>query len=240
MNIKTQIMKSTLLVFCLSLLSVSYSFGQDTETRSLGAYDGIAVSAGIQAILEKGTTNEIYISAKGVDLDEVTTEVKRGVLKVGIDNKGWLGWLKNNRRTVEVVITYTDELDYIASSSGSYVEADHIIKATDIDVKTSSGANMDIELEARDVEIDVSSGARMELAGSAQNIDIDISSGASLDAYDLEAENVKVDGSSGSTAKVNANSSIDADVSSGANVKYRGNPAEKNIDKSSGGSVKKV
>lgn len=235
-------MKSSKMATAIALfvLGTSGLTAQDTETRDLDNFDGISVSAGIEATLVQGNTNEIFISADGIDIEKVETEIRKDILKVGIDQNWWSNIGKRNRRKVKVTITYNNALNYISSSSGSSVEADHTIRANDLQVKTSSGADISLDIEANEVEIDVSSGSHMDLAGSAKNIDVDISSGASLDAYDLEGDNVKVDGSSGSTAKVHANDSINADVSSGASVKYKGNPSRKDVDKSSGGSVKKV
>jgi len=212
---------------------------QETETRDLGSFDGISVSAGVDALLVKGNENKIEITASGIDLDRVKTSIKRNVLKVGVDHKKWWASLgKRNKRKVQVTITYDAALDYISSSSGSFVEADHTIASNSLHLKTSSGADMSLDIDANNLEVDVSSGAHMDLAGDARDVEIDLSSGSSLDAYDLEAENVEVDGSSGATAKVNVSNSLNADVSSGASVKYKGNPSQKDIDKSSGGSVR--
>jgi len=217
----------------------AFVIGQESETRNLEGFEGISVSAGIQAELVKGNTNKIEISAKGIELEKVTTEIKRDVLKIGIDEKWWknIGG-KKNKRDVEVVITYSSTLSSISSSSGSSTTADHTILSKYLELDVSSGAYMDLEIDVDETDIDLSSGSRMILAGNAGEVAVDMSSGANLDAYKLTGQNVSVDGSSGSNAKVTATSSLTADVSSGANVKYKGDPSL-NVDKSSGGSVQK-
>ena len=226
-------------MFCF-LLMTSLTFAQETETRNLDSFDGISVASGIKAELVRGNTNKIEITADGIDLDKISTEVSGDKLKVKVNQKNnWFNW-GSKKRTVNVTITYNSTLEYISSSSGSSVEADHTILASNLDLNTSSGAYMNITVEANDVEIGVSSGANMNVSGNASSVDIDISSGASLDAGDLESGEVTVDGSSGSSAKVYATSSLNVDVSSGASVRYKGNPGTTDFDKSSGGSVRKI
>lgn len=230
----------TLLSFLASFFLVSATMtAQDTETRNLDNFSGISVSSGITAKLVKGNTNKIDITASGIDLDKIETKISGDKLKVGVEKNNWKFW-GNNKRKVNVTITYNGTLDYISSTSGSKVEADHTITASNISLNTSSGANLNLNLEANDVDIDVSSGAWAGLSGNAKKVTIDISSGASLDASDLESASVDVDGSSGSSVKVHATNSLTVDVSSGASVRYKGNPGKTDFDKNSGGSVRKI
>ena len=97
---------------------------------------------------------------------------------------------------------------------------------------------MEVEIEVRDASIDISSGASLNVSGSAGSTEIDMSSGSSLNGYGLQTGSVDIDGSSGSSARIHVTDNLVADVSSGATVKYKGNPSNKNIDKSSGGSVR--
>ena len=57
------------------------------------SFDGIAVSAGVDAELVKGSKNEAEITVKGIDLENVVTEIEDGILKVGIKrNKSKWNW----------------------------------------------------------------------------------------------------------------------------------------------------
>ena len=222
------------------LLIAGTALAQSTETRNLDSFDGISVSSGISATLVKGNTNKIEITASGIDLDKITTNVSDDKLKVRVKQNNWNKLFGNKKRKVEVTITYNSALEYISSTAGSRVEADHTIASKDLEIKTSSGANLKLDIEADDVEVDVSSGAWASLSGFASSVGIDISSGASLDASGLESAEVEVDGSSGSSVKVHATKALTVDVSSGASVAYKGNPGTTDFDKSSGGSVRKI
>ena len=231
-------LRKTIALAGLALCITSATFAQDSETRNVpDNFDAISVSSGIEATLVKGNTNEVEITASGVDLDKVTVDVKRGKLEIGIKQKWWSSW--GRKKNVDVVITYTSELEGIYASSGSTIESHQTITGDELNLKTSSGAYIELDIDANDVEIELSSGATMDLSGYAKNAEIDLSSGASLDAYNLKGEKVEIDGSSGANASIHVTAELNADVSSGASVKYKGNPNDTSIDKSSGGSVRK-
>lgn len=230
-----------LLVFAVLALSSQSLEASDSEIRDLKSFSGISVAAGVDATLIKGNENSIEITVSGIELDKISSKVSGGVLKVSVENGSWWQrFTKLGKRNVDVTITYNGDLDYISSSSGSRVHADYTIVANDLEIKSSSGSNIDLDINAKDLEIDLSSGSTINLSGEAEYTEIDLSSGSTLHAFDLDSKYVNVDGSSGSSAKIAVSYSLIADVSSGASVKYKGSPSDRDIDKSSGGSVKKA
>lgn len=229
--------KSFLFTFVfLSVTTMLLAFG-DTETRSLKSFEQLSVATGIEAIIEKGTTNSIKIDADGVDLDKVKTEVSGDRLTVKIENKWKIGW--TSKRKVIVHITYTETLDDIEASSGASIYSEDILTGGELDLDASSGSRIDVEVDVQKLGGEVSSGATIKLSGRADRFTGEASSGSSLGSYDLAVDNADLDASSGSSVKVTVNDKIVANASSGASVKYKGNPSNTNIDKSSGGSVKR-
>ncbi len=228
-------MKKTILLFLATMLTL-VAFGQETETRSLGNFDEISVATGIDATIVSGNKNEIKISAKGIEIEKVKSEIDNGELVVKIKKK-WNDW--SNRKTdVTVTITYAQELEGVSSSSGASVQTENSIVSDHLELDASSGASLDVDVQCRSVEVEVSSGARVEAGGSTTDLTLDMSSGSSYKGYDLSAKNATIEGSSGASAQISVSNSLEADVSSGASVKYRGNPSNRDIEKSSGGSVK--
>jgi len=66
---------------------------------------------------------------------------------------------------------------------------------------------------------------------------VQCSSGSDVNAEKLDSEICSVKASSGSDVKVSVSKRIEAHASSGSDIKVIGNPAERDIEKSSGGSV---
>ncbi len=223
-------------VFCLTAMT----YAQESESRNLGSFDGISVSSGIEAELVQGNSNSIDITAKGIELEKVTTEIKGDVLKVGIDQSWWKSLGKRSKRKVEVVITYSSTIESVHASSGSSIDSDDPIRSKRLELDASSGAFIDLELDVNDAVMDLSSGANMTLSGNAGKISVDMSSGSTLKAFELQSRTVHVDGSSGSTARVHASSGLSVDISSGATVRYKGDPSDRDFDRSSGASVIKA
>ena len=234
MNVKIKNLISTG-IFSLGCLAM-VAFG-DKETRNLGDFEGVSVSSGISATLVSGSSNKVDIDAENIDLDKVITEIKDDVLRVKVDQKWWSNLTKSRKRKITVTITYSNELEYISSSAGSSVKSDGTINSDDLELNSSSGSSLKLDVNASDVESDVSSGATMVLSGKAGDLDIDVSSGSSFRGGDLQTEDVTIDASSGASAQVWVTGDLDADVSSGASVRYKGSPNSTDIDKSSGGSV---
>ena len=234
-------MKQLLTFLQIGLFSLAFITAQatDRETRNLDSFSGISVSSGVDAKLIKGNTNEIQITVKGIELERIKTQIKNDVLVVSVKNKrSWFSrW---NKKDIDVVITYSDDLDRIAASSGSNLYSDHTLVTEDLEIDASSGAHIDVEVDAQDVDIDISSGSVVDLRGTGSSVYVDSSSGSSLRAYDLVTDRLNTEGSSGSSVQITVLNNLKVDVSSGASVQYRGNPENKDIDKSSGGSVRQV
>lgn len=231
-------MKNSILLFTFLLTGFFSLSAQETETRDLSSFERISVATGIDATIVAGNENSIDISAKGIDLDRISTEIKNGKLVVKITKK-WNNWSmrKNN---VKATITYTEELKGVSASSGASVVSNRTIESRDIDLSASSGASLDVAVNSDNVDVNVSSGAEVSASGRTQDLQVDASSGAEFKGYELSAENADINGSSGASTKISVSNMLDANVSSGASVKYKGSPSSRDIDKSSGGSVKQV
>lgn len=206
--------------------------GQSTETRNLGSFDEVRVSQAISVILKSGTKESVMVDARGIDLEDVITEVSGSRLKIYLDH----GRYRNVDVTVEV--TYV-KLSGISASSASDVIGKNVIKGDRMEISVSSAADVEVELDMKEVSVSASSSGDVEIIGKTDDLSIDVSSAGGVDAYDLEAKNVRVRGSSAGSAKVYATEEIDARASSGASIRYRGNPGRSQTDSSSGGSVRK-
>lgn len=224
-----RIISSVLL--CL-LLGVIGAKAQEVEERNVGSFHEIRTGQAIDVYLKKGTKESVRVEAKGIALDEVLTEVSGGRLRIHLDEG------RHNNSVVKVYVTYVS-LDQISASSASGVFSDGTIKGDKLEVDVSSAADVEISIDMNEVTVSVSSSGDIDLKGRTKYLDIEASSAGGVDAFDLEAESVKVRASSAGGVKVTANKEIDARASSGGSIRYRGNPERSQTDSSSGGSVRK-
>lgn len=227
-----QIIITSLFVFC----SI-FAFGQDSEDRSVDSFHGVSISASVDAELVKGNQNEVHITVENYDLDDVKTEVIGGILKVGMKSKkNWnMGWSK--KRKVKAVITYTDELDYIAVGSSADLTADHVIESDELELKVSSSGDMTIEVDVNELDASVSSSGDLYIKGFADKATVSASSSADFEGKKLKVGDANLKASSSADIAIHVSGNLKAIASSSADIEYYGNPTNKDISKSSGADV---
>lgn len=226
-----KIMKRIIVIVIFLMAQVAV-VAQEKETRKLGSFSAIKAAEGIDVILRKGTGEQAEIHATGTDTENVLTEVSGGYLKIHMAD----GRYRDAR--IKVYVTYVN-VNKLSASSAANIYSDSPIKSSKMDISASSAGNIDVEVESTTIYISASSAADVEVRGKTKMLNADASSAGEIDAYDLEADEVRASASSGASIKVLANQEIDAEASSGGSVRYRGNPSKSNTNSSSGGSVKR-
>lgn len=224
----------TLTLVLISLVSLqAVNEKGNTQTRNIASFHGISVSSGIDLYLTQGKLEEVIIQADTDVIDDIITKVEDGILHIYMEKTHHWVWIKERK----AYVTF-DDLSKLVVSSGSDAESENSFKLDEIEIVVSSGADLEIDdLRAEFVSLDTSSGSDAELSGRVVNFEASCSSGSDLSCSDLIAENCTVSASSGADAEVHATKRLKASASSGGDVRYKGNPQEKDIDESSGGDV---
>lgn len=224
-------MTKYLAIILVACFSISAS-AQQTETRSIGSFSGVKASEAIDVYLKKGDKESIRVEVNSGKTGDVITEVSGSYLKIHMRD----GSYKNT--DAKVYVTYV-KLDKLSASSAGSIFAEGAIKSGDMEISASSAGTIDVTVDAESLESSSSSAADIELKGRVRRLTADASSAGEIDAYDLEAEKVEAEASSGGSIKVNVTKDLVAHASSGGGIRYRGNPDKSITESSSGGSVKK-
>lgn len=215
-------------LFLLSLVSVA----QDREERSLDSFDRLRVSQGIKVELKKGNSEKAEVEVRGLDLEDVVTEVRGGSLNIHLE--------RDRYRNIDVYITLTyRSLSSITVSSAGNVRSTEVLESDRLYIGASSAGSVDLEVKSVDLELEASSAGTMDIYGTATELEVTASSAGSIDAYDLNSEEVVARASSAGSIKAQASKMIDGRASSGGSIRYRGNPDKEHTSSSSGGSVRK-
>lgn len=217
----------TLLMMVLVTLSI---IGQ---SRDVDSFHGISTSGNLEVTLQKGEDRGVDIKIIKGNVEDVKTLVKDGILKIYIENKRWLG----NKTKAKVNIIYT-ELNSIKSSASSTIMATEPLLADHLNIKSSSGSNIRLEVNTNTLGVKSSSGSSIKLKGTSDASTLKSSSGSSINASELISKTVNADVSSGGSIKCHATQELEAEASSGGLVKYLGDPEKKDIRNSSGGKVR--
>ena len=224
-------MRNLLLIVILS--ATVNVLAQEVEERSIGSFDGLKVSEGIDVYLKKGSKEALKLEVRGTNIDNVITEVSGGYLRIHMREGRY------RDRSVKVYVTYV-KLEKIAASSAANVFSDGTISGKRLVISASSAASVDLPIDVEELDVSASSAADVGLRGKAKNVELDASSAGEVDSYHLEADEVRSTASSAGTIKLSVRKSINARASTGGSIRWRGNPTQSNTNSSSGGSVRKI
>lgn len=220
-----------LLVSCFSFTGIKGNGKLVVEDRNVADFSKIKVATGVQLFLSQGDKNSVRVMCDGNVIEYLSTKVSDETLKIK--------FTENVRKVKsrKVYVTFV-KIDELTASSGSSVESKELIKFKNISIKASSGASVDINMKSMSTDLRASSGASIDVKGNTGELTVKSSSGSDIDCDDLMSMNCNVSASSGSSCDVYAKKSIQAKASSGASIDFYGKPTDKNISKSSGGSVR--
>ena len=205
-----------------------------TEERTVSAdFTEVRGSSGLDVYLSQGDENKIVVEADENLLQYIETDVENGKLIVTTSHN--IGQSESKK----VYVTYK-QLNSIEASSGADVMGNSVIKSENLSLKSSSGAELKVEVFSKDLTAKTSSGSDMEISGKASSLNADASSGSELDAKELLVINCNAEASSGAGITVNVKEKLETHVGSGGNIDYYGNPISVNSNKSHSGSVNKM
>lgn len=194
--------------------------------------DVVKASNGLDVEVVNSTVQVVSVEADENLQDIIETELKDGVLYVRTTEN------IRKARSKKVTIAFV-ELNGIHASSGANVKGLSNILSNNLDLKTSSGAQMSVTVIAKELTAQASSGSNLTIRGQARNFNSKASSGSDIDAKELKAIYCTSRASSGASVNLNVERSLDAKASSGGDIKYTGSPEIINQNTSSSGSVRK-
>ena len=229
-------LKSSLFFICLlaglnGMANINGDGKVIKEERSLTGFKAISVHNSIHLFIKQGTTEKVTVEAEEDILHHLYTEVTAGVLKIGV--KGSV----NNTGEMNVYVTLK-EINSLETGSAAKAECDGKIETHELRISTGSASSVKMDLKCDKLEIRSGSASKIRISGTAQFISTESSSASSVDLSELKAEKGEIEASSAASVKVQVTREVDAKASSGAGITITGNPASRNSDSSSGGSVK--
>ena len=190
----------------------------------------VKVSTGIELIIDQGSEVSLTVEADENLHDIIITEVEDGKLKIYTEKNIW----KSASKKVYLTVNTLEELK---ASSGSNIKTSNVLKVTNLNVGSSSGASVNLDINATNVISDSSSGSTMKIKGEASTHETEASSGSSINAYRLVSKNVTAKVSSGASISVYASENINGRASSGGSISFEGDPKIVTKNSSSGGSI---
>ncbi|GAB1451269.1 head GIN domain-containing protein [Draconibacterium sp.] len=200
------------------------------QTRKVKDFSKINVSRGMNVYISQGEFTKIVVKADENLLDAIETKIEGDELIIRATEN------IRSATSKKVYITVPN-LEEIEASSGSNIFSETKLVFKNLEVSTSSGSNVTLEINSEKTDFSTSSGSNLILRGTANSFKGKASSGSNIKAEELTTENCESKASSGANIWITAKTDFSGDVSSGANIFVYGNPKNSNIEKSSGGNV---
>lgn len=202
-----------------------------TETRSINEdFKSIEVNEGIQVIVEQADSKFISVVADDNLIKHIITKIENGVLIIESDKN------YNATETPTVNVKMTD-INGLSATSGSEIIGLNTLITKKINVKSSSGSQIVIDVEADVISLESTSGSSIEAIGKALKLTTTSSSGSQINAERLMTNVIVSQSSSGSSTSIHPIVKLDANASSGSSINYFKTPKTISKQESSGGSV---
>ncbi len=185
-----------------------------TQTRALGEFHAIRLEGSCDVQATVGGTQSIQITADDNLIDDLTTEVKDGVLVIGT-RPGKNLWFR---------------VDTHATISVPRLDGMHIEGSGDVTI-TGVGAE--------DFKAGIEGSGSMRVAGKATKLSLAIEGSGDADLSALECQDVSVSIDGSGDARVRCSGNLSASVSGSGDIDYIGSP-HTSISISGSGEVRPV
>jgi hypothetical protein len=226
-----------LLISSLAFAQEKVIYDANAEKRSVGSFQTVRISDGIDLYLTGGNEDGVVVSAKEVaDRNKIMTVVEDGELKIYFD-RGLMGWNWKNLKLKAYVAVKS--LKGVKASGGCDVFVQGTLNSTDLSMKLSGGSDFTGNVAVTNLAIEQSGGSDVRIKGNVVNLKVDAGGGSDFKGAGLSAEYAIIMVSGGSDATLTVTKELAAEASGGSDVNYYGNPVIKYKSASGGGSVTK-
>lgn len=229
-------------IMSLMLLSCNFSMiigqGVDGNGNVISAertissdFDDIKISQGLDLYITQNNDVSITVEADENLMDLIMTEVENGTLNIYTT--------ENIRRASSRKIHLNIEsISAIKATSGSDVYSNNTIEADHLELKTTSGSNIKLDVKTESIDCTSTSGSDIELTGITNLFNATATSGSDINSSELQAQSSNVKATSGADISVNTSKSLIATATSGGDIRYSGNPEKVEKSDNSAGSVR--
>jgi len=194
-------------------------------------FDQIKVSQGLDLYITQSNDVALSIEADENLHDLIMTDVENNILRIYST--------ENIRRSSsKKIMLNINDISAIKATSGSDVYSTNTIEVDELELNTTSGADMKLDVKTQLLNCHSTSGSDIRVSGTTEVLIAEATSGSDIKADKLKAETSKVKATSGADISVNTSKELTARATSGGDVRYSGNPEKVNTSDSSSGSVR--
>lgn len=203
-----------------------------TITRTTNDYNGLKAAGPMDFKLVPGEEGRITIEGDANLMEYIITEIKNGNLVVKVKN----GVNLKPSQTIVVTVPY-ESIDHVSLAGSGDIENTDVIKASNFDVALAGSGDIKLKIESQSVESSIAGSGDVMLNGSTKILTAKIAGSGDFNASNLQSTDVEVKIAGSGNANVVCNGVLKVRITGSGNVKYSGNPTNKDTKVTGSGSV---
>jgi hypothetical protein len=205
-----------------------------TVERTVGNFNKVSVSDGINLFIEQGSSKTLTIEAEDNLISRIGTRVIFGKLTIGFTG---FSFIARSTRPINVYVE-AEELKDIELSGEANIKCDDLkTDALEIDITGESTA--DLAVQCNSLVVDATGGSVIDIEGVTDRQEIELNSWADYNAAGLNSRECFAEVNSGASADVDVSEKLIAEIHSNGVLNYTGSP-DITQEISSGGSLNKI
>lgn len=190
--------------------------------EDLADFTEIDIEAAGPIFLIQGDSHAIQIDGPKNIVEDITYEVRNGVLLIKNSKDTW-DWVTEHDYPT-ITITFENLASFVMEGGSDLVAND--LQNNSLSIVIKGGAKVEMmNLNVGTLEMDIEGGTDVEISGVAQTQTLKLAGGANFDAEDLQSASVSIQTEGAVSATVWATEMLDLDLSGVYDVKYYGNPS---------------
>lgn len=216
---------------CFNIPSNQRSDDMVKEERAVSNFTRLDIGGAFQVYLSQGDEEKLVVEADAEEIKDIVTEVTGSKLKIYYNSK-WAG----RTHQMNIYLTFKT-LDDINFSGAVEVKTEGTLKFADLDMDISGAAEIDMTMDVEKFSAEFSGASELDFKGTCKSGNLELSGASELNAQEFECDDLYVEVSGASEAKVWATGTLKIDASGASEIKYKGQP-QISIDQSGASSVK--
>lgn len=156
------------------------------EQKEIGDFEAIEISDNIEVYLDKGEKSELKIEADDNLHDIITIDLSAKTLRI------YSSKTATNYKKLIVRITYTNELNSIASKDEAIINAIQEIQLNAISIKSTDDSKLFLNVNSKDFTLQSDTNSKVELNLKSEKASVELSKNATLKAL-ITATDLKCD-----------------------------------------------
>ncbi|HEX6426455.1 MAG TPA: head GIN domain-containing protein [Niastella sp.] len=206
-----------------------------TENRNPGVFEGVSSNGTFDVYVAIGSPASVKIEGESNILPYIETFVDNNILKVQTKDGVWL----RTKRSLKIFVTAPRLQKISATGTGDIIGETPIMDSSSLDLRVQGNGKIKLEVDAPEVAAELMGNGGIQLKGQSRYFDCKLHGNGNLKAFDLMAEETKVQILGNGDAEVYASVKLDVSVGGNGDVRYKGN-AQPSSHITGNGSVNQV